>query len=176
MKRHRAEVLIDILKPLNPKIGAEVGVDKAETSTRLLTAYSDMTLYLIDKWTGRTYRPSEKIAMRVLEPFGKRAIVLKGDSVAMANEIKDGSLDFVFIDAKHDEEPVRADMDAWYPKVRSGGYVLGHDYLSPFHPGVKKAVDDYFKDRVKVFSDGAGQDFPARGAYGVECGIWMVIK
>ena len=53
-----------------------------------------------------------------------------------------GSLDFVFIDAAHDYENVIADIRAWYPKVKEGGVIAGHDY--PDWPGVKKAVDEYF--------------------------------
>ena len=91
----------------------------------------------------------------------------------MSASIKDGSLCFVFIDGDHGYSAVKTDIKTWHPKVRPGGYIVGHDYLSPFHPGVKQAVDECFK-KVKVCSDGAGQNF--RGVTGVECGIWMVIK
>ena len=42
----------------------------------------------------------------------------------------DGSVDFCFIDADHTPKGVRRDMTAWWPKVRAGGLLGGHDYPS----------------------------------------------
>lgn len=46
----------------------------------------------------------------------------------------------VFIDAGHDHENISADIKAWWPLVKPGGFLAGHDY--PQFPGVKKAVDE----------------------------------
>ena len=53
------------------------------------------------------------------------------------------SLDFVFIDAAHDYENVTKDIQAWFPKVKAGGIIAGHDYT--WGPEVKKAADDFFR-------------------------------
>jgi predicted O-methyltransferase YrrM len=50
------------------------------------------------------------------------------------------SLDFIFIDASHEYEDVKKDIIAWYPKLKLGGIIAGHDYTS--YDGVKKAVDE----------------------------------
>ena len=59
----------------------------------------------------------------------------------------DGQLDFVYIDALHYYEDVREDIELWYPKVRKGGILAGHDYLDGWAPnyvyGVKSAVDEF---------------------------------
>jgi predicted O-methyltransferase YrrM len=54
--------------------------------------------------------------------------VVIDDSVAAARTYADQSLDFVFLDAAHEEEPVRQDVRAWLPKVRPGGVLAGHDW------------------------------------------------
>lgn len=69
-------------------------------------------------------------------------------SVTAAKRYANGSLDFVFIDAGHSYEDVFADIKAWYPKVRAGGLIAGHDFV-PGHPAgdlVVKAVLDFFDD------------------------------
>jgi hypothetical protein len=53
----------------------------------------------------------------------------------------DDSVDLVFIDAEHTYESVRDDLQAWWPKVRSGGLLAGHDYG---WPGVARAVEEFF--------------------------------
>lgn len=61
---------------------------------------------------------------------------------------EDNSLDFVFLDAAHDYQSVKDDIEAWLPKVKSGGVLSGDDYLGTF-PGVTKAVDEAF-EKVEV--------------------------
>lgn len=64
-------------------------------------------------------------------------------SVDAAKTYSDESLDVVFIDAGHSYEAVKADILAWYPKVKRGGYIAGHDYP---HEPVKCAVHDTLID------------------------------
>jgi predicted O-methyltransferase YrrM len=67
-------------------------------------------------------------------------------SVEAANNSLAGEYDFVFIDAAHDYDSVKADIQAWLPKVKPGGIIAGHDYCDAW-PGVKKAVDELIPDR-----------------------------
>jgi hypothetical protein len=53
------------------------------------------------------------------------------------------SLDVVFIDALHDYESVKHDIELWWPLVRPGGYLCGHDYNHKW-PGVMRAVAERF--------------------------------
>lgn len=46
------------------------------------------------------------------------------------------TIDFLFIDAGHDEINVKADCEKWIPFVRSGGYVSFHDYLDCPDPSI----------------------------------------
>ena len=85
-----------------------------------------------------------------LRRFGLHYHILIGasSSAEVVGLVRDGSLDFVYLDADHKYALVRADLAAWYPKVRPGGVVSGHDYLdspnccgSEF--GVKTAVREF---------------------------------
>lgn len=79
--------------------------------------------------------------------------IIRKFSGAASQDFKDGSVDFVFIDANHNYDPVRADIAAWLPKVRSGGIIAGHDYTAWNWPGVKKAVDEAFGEKVQVIGN-----------------------
>jgi len=52
---------------------------------------------------------------------------IKGWSWEAADQFENKSLDFVFLDASHDTESVIKDIDAWLPKMKSGGLFSGHD-------------------------------------------------
>lgn len=155
MIRHR----IDLLRflPKNPVI-AEVGCAEGLFSKDLLDAGAK--LYMVDNWghipgvTGDGNFDQEwhdknfKAAMDRVKPFGSRATVLKGLSTEMAAYIEDDSLDMVYLDAAHYEEGVLADLKVYYPKVKPGGIIAGHDYLNPDY-GVKEAVNYFIKYLIK---------------------------
>jgi hypothetical protein len=58
--------------------------------------------------------------------YGNYRLLVR-DSAEAADEFPAASCDFVFIDACHSEENVRADILAWLPKVKPGGTLAGHD-------------------------------------------------
>jgi hypothetical protein len=76
--------------------------------------------------------------------------VVQDDSAAAAALFAPGSVDFVFLDASHDERSVRADIAAWLPRVRPGGVLAGHDFS---WPGVRAAVADLLPGAVAKSRD-----------------------
>ena len=46
-------------------------------------------------------------------------------STDAAQKIADESVDFAYIDGNHDFAYVDADIKAWFPKIRKGGYLCG---------------------------------------------------
>jgi len=58
-----------------------------------------------------------------------------------AKLFSDNSVDFVFIDGDHATPAVMLDIETWWPKVKSDGYLSGHDYS---RASVKNAVDQFF--------------------------------
>jgi hypothetical protein len=63
-----------------------------------------------------------------LSKFGGKAEVMRMFSSKAADIIPDDSLDFIYIDARHDYKAVFEDLTLWYPKVRVGGIIAGHDF------------------------------------------------
>ena len=55
------------------------------------------------------------------------------------------------IDARHDYDSVKEDLEAWFDKLRPGGIFAGHDYVDGTFSlgvfGVKAAVDEFFGAR-----------------------------
>ena len=67
--------------------------------------------------------------------------VIRNHSLNAAKNYEDGTLDFVFIDGSHEYEDVKADINAYLPKVKDGGILAGHDY-NDYWIGVTNAVNE----------------------------------
>lgn len=137
----RYEVVNNMLRTnhtLRLGTGAEVGVRNAETSEFLLQNNEELVMFLVDpygsyldlgyQFTAEEQSIIKKAAATKLKKFGDRASWIYRTSVEGAKLIDPGDLDFVFIDGNHDAPYVEQDIYAWYPKVRAGGLVMGHDY------------------------------------------------
>lgn len=83
---------------------------------------------------------------RCLGGGGVRAHVK--NSVEGAADFSDQSVDFVFLDAGHSEADLRADIAAWWPKIKPGGVLAGHDYAHSAE--VRKVVDELFPEAEKI--------------------------
>ncbi len=131
-----------------PKLGCEVGIWAGELSFAFLRAFEDLNLYMVDCFLASSLGDDTKTqgamvsAFSSTSEFEQRRIMLIGKSLQVAHLVEDESLDFVYIDAAHDRKSVTDDINSWYPKVRSGGIVSGHDY-SGGHKGLRKAVDEF---------------------------------
>jgi hypothetical protein len=116
--------------------GVEVGVERGVFSEALCKANPFIELYCVDPWLAykgyREHVSQDKLdgfyieTAQKLKQFNVRLI--RKTSTEAAKDFKDGSLDFVYIDANHDFFSVVDDIRAWEPKVRSGGVFWGHDF------------------------------------------------
>lgn len=50
-------------------------------------------------------------------------------STDAAKKLKDNYFDYVYLDARHDYCAVKEDIEHYYPKLRPGGILGGHDYI-----------------------------------------------
>ena len=64
-----------------------------------------------------------------------RVNLAPGDSALAASMFDDASVDFLFIDADHSYEAVKADWSQWFPKVKRNGYIALHDAKPVPPPG-----------------------------------------
>lgn len=65
----------------------------------------------------------------------------------------DNSLDFVYIDADHSYDCVWEDLNLWFPKVKVGGWLAGHDIS---HIYVSSAVYKFF---LYKYGDNISREF-----------------
>jgi predicted O-methyltransferase YrrM len=120
-------------------------------SELLLREWKGRRLVSIDPWAAREDEPYLEQTRSRLAPFGPRSEIWRTTSVGAAARVQPASADFVYIDALHDYDSALEDVAHWYPKLRPGAIIAGHDYLDGEFPegvfGVKRAVDGFFGPR-----------------------------
>ena len=152
--------LLRWIRPLGGQlIGAEVGVFQGHTAEALLRELPGLNLWLVDPWepyaglstigdqSAERLEQAMRTALFWTEFAADRRFVLREPSPQAAARFQDASLDFVFIDGNHLYESVCADINAWWPKLRPGGLLIGHDYGTGRDAeglwGVQRAVNEF---------------------------------
>lgn len=140
----------------------EVGVAYGANAERLRRQWPDVRICLVDPWTQyylqRQPKQDEyyKITSDKFRDDENTEIIRKHSVDAARDFLREGrQFDIVLIDGDHRYEEMMKDIDAWYPLVRCGGVLCGHDY-SKDHPGVSKAVKEVFGERHSVMVKGFG--------------------
>jgi Methyltransferase domain len=135
------------------EVGSWYGRSAAWMAVEIANSSKQIEFYCIDTWQGSIDSPwmaqhlarfggSAKPAfLHNMERGGVRDYIIPVEmpSVQAAQSFADNSLDFVFIDAAHDYANVRADVRAWYPKVKKNGVIAGDDAN---WPGVRIGVNE----------------------------------
>lgn len=142
----------------------EIGVWKGDTFLRVLDARPLCYGIAIDPWKaailGSSYALSgsqqamlpqshyDRIHERFMQDvkrYSDRARVHRlSSTVAAECEQVPLNADVIFIDGEHSYAAVSEDIDAWFPHVKPGGWIGGHDYDHPRFPGVRQAVDERY--------------------------------
>lgn len=156
--RSELPVILNRQRLLNK--GVEIGVWKGEFSELLLSKWKGKRLYSVDPWkqfSDEEYIDDMNISQKEfddiyesvckrLSPYGSRASIIRKTSEEAAKDFTDGELDFVYLDGLHNYEGVKEDIKYWYPKIKKGGMLCGHDYINGTIGktafGVKQAVDE----------------------------------
>ncbi len=167
----RVDAILRRLPSLNPMV-TEVGVWRGYLSSRLLAMRSDLRLSMLDIWETpldgnrsggmREQRTHQAVywdtqeAWRGTEFAGDRRELLyfqnrknyrrKQPMTIDRKPIERHSQDMVFLDSIHSFEHVTQEFADWWPKVKPGGYIGGHDVDSPYHFHVTQAVSEFARE------------------------------
>ncbi|HZT77435.1 MAG TPA: class I SAM-dependent methyltransferase [Vicinamibacterales bacterium] len=134
------------------EVGCWLGKSTAYCASRIRDSARAIRFYAVDTWRGSPNEPAMVDAVREaggsvfplfrrnLEEAGVIDLVhpLEMASADAAGLFPDATLEFVFVDADHTVDAVRADIAAWQRKIRAGGTLAGHDWHT--YESVREAV------------------------------------
>ena len=136
-ENHRKLWLEDLMKTHGLKTGAELGVQEGVTYKHLIEN-CDLTLLIgVDVWESTVHPKQYKAFYDNIREWEKeqnnpkKIQLWKMDTSKASEKVDNESLDFVFIDADHSAQGVKRDIKNWLPKVKTGGWITGHDWVKP---------------------------------------------
>lgn len=143
-------------------IAVEIGVQEGVYSEHLLRFWRGKLLYSVDPWRAfsmeayadisnvsqEQHDQNYKSTIRRLAPYLGRSVIWRLTGAEASELIDEGTLDFCYLDGDHSYEGVTGDIRNWYKKVRAGGILAGHDFVSDGDHwfgsfGVRKAVQEF---------------------------------
>jgi len=154
--------LIQCVGELNDKTICEIGCFIG-VSTETFLQFNPKKLYAIDTWgINKSYKEcnwipggvdfnSVESEFREMAKNYTNIEIIKDYSHAASKSFQDKYLDLVYIDGEHTYDAVKQDIKNWLPKIKSGGFISGHDINQT---GVSRAVVESFDaQNVLVFED-----------------------
>jgi beta-1,4-mannosyl-glycoprotein beta-1,4-N-acetylglucosaminyltransferase len=137
------------------EVGSWKGRSSSLMAVSLINKHKPFQFDCVDTWEGsvehqegQPFQDPDVVNHTLFETFTANMKPVEGHyrairlpSVEAAKLYENETLDFVFVDAAHDYDNVKADIAAWLPKIKKGGIIAGHD---AWYPPVKRAVEEVF--------------------------------
>ena len=155
----REAVALDgLVREIMGSVFVEIGSWKGHSASIIGAAIKEKGghLYCVDHWKGN--EATENVDLidgdniyRIFEHNMKSLELwdtitpIKKDSLTASKDFDNGSIDFLFLDADHRYEPFTRDLHAWYPKMKRGGIMCGHDceqFYSNLTEAGKRLIDN----------------------------------
>jgi hypothetical protein len=173
---------------LNFKLGAEIGVAAGEYSLEICENNPQLVkMWGIDPWTPykeyhdytreKTFLSLQEGAINKLSSYPFYEFI-REFSMDAIKRFDDNSLDFVYIDANHQDPYVSEDVYEWAKKVRPGGIISGHDWQQPRGQDykVKEAVIRYATENKLTPFFVFGLKDRLEGMVRDNSRSWMIVK
>ena len=134
----------DIVQREGFERGIELGVQQGfyfYARTMLQKWTSCKEYHLVDLWApqanykdianvdanGHELKYQETLAN--LKPWEDKTHVCRNFTTTCVNQYEDNYFDFIYVDARHDFKGVYEDLTHYWPKLKVGGIISGHDYV-----------------------------------------------
>ena len=147
--RNVCELLSEIHKNDFKYIGLDLFEKNDENKSEIIpnTNFSNPLKQIYFKYIKRQDPYTIEAVKDLLSNFKDNIHLIKGNSNTVLKKIDMTKIDYVFLDGGHDYETVKNDLDCCREVVDNNGTILCDDYNLSYAPGVKKAIDEYVKDK-----------------------------
>jgi hypothetical protein len=164
----RVDLWVEFLRAAQLGRMLELGVYQGDFAAVLLERCPSIDkYYMLDPWrhlddwnkpaneADPIFEGFHQAAKRKTDFAADRRIILRGKTTDVIDEIRDGELDFAYIDGDHTLKGIAIDLVRVYPKVKLGGFIGGDDFTptiwqhhTSFEPTLVCPFVAYFAEAV----------------------------
>jgi len=161
---------LDLARYILPKnaTGCEIGVGSGDFSLTLYRETQPSHLFLIDRWLAmpgldpsvygwhckHTQKDYDNFLQETKNKFQNHnnVTIIRNSSQEALKDFPDEYFDYLYLDASHDYESVKNDLELVRQKIKKDGFICGHDYNKNTNInftgeyGVIEAVDEFVKN------------------------------
>lgn len=113
-------------------VGLEIGTSWGHSTNFFMEMLPGLVMHAVDPYekyeqmddTEQAYESFQKI----MELHPNKIILHRKRSDDAVDDFEDEMFDFIFIDGFHSYDQVKKDIINYYPKLKEGGHIFGHDY------------------------------------------------
>lgn len=186
LKVNRAQ-LLPLIRQHCVTVGTavEVGTYKGNFAEVMISRLKPETFHAVDplrlfpgmvSFPGQEFKQQESldrlanVVSKKMEKYGHNLI--RETSEVASEQFEDESVDVVYIDGDHTYEGCKADISYWWPKIKPGSILCGHDYqhmknrVTGMVFGVIPAVDEFVQEHNLDLYITSESDCPS----------WLVVK
>ena len=118
------------------EVGSFLGKSAVFMAVEIINSGKNIRFDCVDHWKGsEEHHDNKKIDtenlyedfIKNIEPVKSIITPVRIDSIDASKLYHPNSLDFIFIDASHDEPSVRKDLAYWYLRLKEDGMIAGDD-------------------------------------------------
>lgn len=148
----------------------EIGTHRGDFARIFLNNWQGQELRCIDPWAdydpvqqrslwggAKSREEDYQAAQQVAARFPGRMRLERNTSRNAAAITPDESVDFIYVDGDHSFAAVHEDLCLWYPKLRTGGILAGHDWMCPgevnggWGANVQAATNEFAQLGAQIF-------------------------
>lgn len=149
--------LVDLINDLNfsRAVMMEIGTYAGESTSMFAASCKFLKIHTCDPWDF-PHAFEMKMQFKTNTRYWDFIEHHRKYSESIVDDFPTKYFDFVYIDGDHTYESVSRDIKTWLPKIKSNGFIGGHDYRKQEWPEVVRAVNEQFdKHQIRTYRDGS---------------------
>lgn len=124
------------------EIGCHAGRSTSFLAVEAINSRKNIKIHAVDIWDESSkFGLSVDVFLKNIAPVSGTVMAMQSDSTLAAQFFEDESVDFVWVDGYHRYPKPLQDIQAWWPKLKNGGWMGGDDLI---HGGVRRSAEEFF--------------------------------